>query len=330
MSKSSNQKLKLLYLMKIFMEETDENNSLTMSEIISKLKDLGINAERKSLYDDFEQLNIFGLDICKTSGKIPGYYNLETAFELPELKLLIDAVQSSIFVTEKKSLELISKIEKLTSRHNAGKLRRQVYIANRVKTRNEKVFYNVDKIYDAIGDNKKISFKYFDYTTEKKKIYRKDGSEYVESPVTLMWDDENYYLVAYNSKHSNYVHYRVDRMESIRILDDERCLSETPFDTAFYAKKIFSMFSGEETLVTMRFENSLINVVFDRFGMDITPFKDGDNHFTIKTGVSVSQQFFGWVASLGARAEIISPQNVKDEFVSMLENILKIHKNNHI
>ncbi len=328
MAKSSNQKLKLLHLLKIFMEETDENNSLTMSEIISRLEKIGISAERKSLYDDFEQLNIFGLDICKTSGKIPGYYNLGTTFELPELKLLIDAVQSSKFVTEKKSLELISKIEKLTSVHNAGKLRRQVYIANRVKTRNEKVFYNVDKIYDAIGDNKKISFKYFDYAIEKEKVYRKDGKEYEESPVTLMWDDENYYLVAYNSKHSSYVHYRVDRMENISILNVERTLPDAPFDTAFYAKKIFSMFSGEETHVTMRFENSLINVVFDRFGMDITPFKDDENHFIIKTGVSVSQQFFGWISSLGARAEIVAPQNVKDAFVKMLEEVLKIHKSN--
>lgn len=326
MPKSSNQKLKLLYLLKMFLEETDENNSLTMSEIILKLKELGINAERKSLYDDFEQLNIFGLDICKTSEKVPGYYNLATQFELPELKLLIDAVQSSKFVTEKKSLELISKIEKLTSRHNAGKLRRQVYIANRVKTRNEKVFYNVDKIYDAIGENKRISFKYFNYTIEKEKLYRKDGREYEESPVTLMWDDENYYLVAYNSKHSNYVHYRVDRMENIEILADERCIPDKPFDTAHYAKKVFSMFLGEETLVTMRFENSLINVAFDRFGMDVTPFKDGDNHFIIKTGVSVSQQFFGWIASLGARAEIVSPENVREDFVSMMNDVLKIHK----
>ena len=323
MSKKPNQKLKLLYLAKIFFEKTDENHHITMSEIISELEKYDIQAERKSLYDDFEQLNIFGMDICKTRGKIPGYFNASSEFELAELKLLTDAVESAKFISQKKSIELISKIEKLTSIHNAKKLQRQVYVANRVKTLNEHIYYNVDKIHDAITENKKIAFKYFDYTIEKEKKYRKNGELYVESPISLMWDDENYYLVAYNSKHNAFIHYRVDRMEKISMCDEERMGTEKDFDPASYARKTFSMFSGEEKLVKMRFDNSLINVVFDRFGMDITPFRDGDSNFIITANVSVSHQFFGWIASLGGRAEIISPEDVKNEFIKMLDNVIK-------
>ncbi|MBE7052592.1 MAG: WYL domain-containing protein [Ruminococcaceae bacterium] len=325
MPKSSNQKLKILYLAKIFTENTDESHPMTMAQIISALDSFGIQAERKSLYDDFENLNLFGLDICKTEGRIPGYFNASGSFEIAELKLLIDAVESARFITPKKTSQLIAKIENLTSRHNAQNLNRQVYAANRVKTLNEQIFYNVDKIHESISQNKMISFKYFDYCLSKQKKYRKDGGYYTESPVSLMWDDENYYLVAYNSKYSNYVHYRVDRMENISITDSSRQLPDVPFDSAQYARKMFSMFSGSEEFVTLRFSNSLINVVFDRFGMDITPHKDGDDHFLIKTKVAVSEQFFGWIASLGGRAAIVEPQKVKDEFLKMIESVAKVH-----
>ncbi len=321
MSKHPNQKLKLLFLARIFTEKTDENHPITMSDIISELEKSDIHAERKSLYDDFEQLNLFGMDICKTGGRIPGYFNASSEFELAELKLLTDAVESAKFISRKKSIELIGKLEKLTSVHNAKKLHRQVYVSNRVKTLNEQIYYNVDKIHDAIAENKKISFKYFDYTIEKEKKYRKNGELYIESPISLMWDDENYYLVAYNSKHSAFVHYRVDRMEGISVRDEQREGTDNDFDPASYARKIFSMFSGEEKLVKMRFVNSLINVVFDTFGMDVTPFKDGEDHFIVTANVSVSHQFFGWIASLGGRAEILSP-DVKEEFVKMIKEVI--------
>jgi len=272
MAKQSNQKLKILYLAKIFTENTDENHPMTMSEIISELESHGIKAERKSLYDDFENLNLFGLDICRTDGKIPGYFNASGSFEIAELKLLINAVESARFITPKKTSQLISKIEKLTSRHNAKKLGYQVYTANRVKTSNEQIFYNVDKIHEAISDNKKISFRYFDYSIDKEKKYRKSGNFYVESPLSLMWEDENYYLVAYNDKHNSFVHYRLDRMESLSIEDDLRILPKTKFDPAEYAKKMFSMYSGREEVVTLKFDNSLLNVALDRFGIDITIF----------------------------------------------------------
>ena len=326
MAKQANQKLKILYLAKILFQNTDEAHPMSIADIISELEKCGIRAERKSLYDDIENLNLFGMDICRSDGRGGGYFNASSTFELAELKLLADTVEAARFITPKKTLELVSKIESLTDRHSAKKLHRQMYIANRVKNRNEQIFYNVDKIHEAIADNKKISFLYFDYDISKNKKYRKDGVSYIESPVSLLWDDENYYLVAYNNKYNNYVHYRIDRMESISICDEMRKLPDEPFDSASYSAKMFSMYSGSEELVTIRFENSLVNVAFDRFGMDITPHKEGDNHFVVKTKISVSQQFFGWIASLGGRAVITAPDNVRNDFLDMINSISQNYK----
>jgi predicted DNA-binding transcriptional regulator YafY len=197
---------------------------------------------------------------------------------------------------------------------------------NRVKTLNERIYYNVDTIHSAITSHKQISFKYFDLSLDKTKKYRKNAEEYIENPISLIWDDENYYLVSYNLKHNSYVHYRVDRMESIKLLDFASVTPDTAFNPADYLKKTFSMFSGKEEMVSLKFDMSLVNVVFDRFGLDITPFKEDDNTFIINTRVNVSHQFYGWIASLGSRCTILSPQNVKDEFANMLEDILKNHK----
>lgn len=326
MPKHSNQKLKILYLAKIFTENTDENHPMTMSEIIAALASYGISAERKSLYDDFENLNFFGLDICRTEGKIPGYFNASGSFEIAELKLLIDAVESARFITPKKTAQLISKIQQLTSRYNAHNLNTQVYAANRVKTSNEQIFYNVDKIHEAILANRQITFCYFDYSLNREKKYRKDGALYSESPLSLMWDDENYYLVTYNTRHDALVHYRVDRMERISICDCARDMPDGSFDPAQYSRKIFSMYSGEEELVTIRFDNSLINVVLDRFGTDTTLHKEDENSFTIKAKISVSQQFFGWIASLGGRAVIMAPASVKKDFYDTMKKVAERHK----
>ena len=212
--------------MKILLEKTDEEHTLTVPEMISELAKLGISAERRSIYDDIEYLKLFGIDICTKKSKTTDYFVASRDFELPELKLLVDSVQSSKFITRKKSLELISKIEKLTSEANAKKLQRQVFVTNRVKTLNERIYYNVDKIHDAIAENKQITFKYFYRDVDKKQVYRKNGELYKESPVALTWDDENYYLITYKEKYDSYVHYRVDKMENIELSEEDRVLSE--------------------------------------------------------------------------------------------------------
>ena len=324
--RKSQQKLKLLYLLKILTERTDEEHTITVPEMITALEEYGIFAERKSIYDDIECLRLFGVDICSRKSRTTDYYVDCREFELPELKLLVDSVQASKFITTKKSMELISKIEKLTSNANAKKLQRQVFILNRVKTLNEQVFYNIDKIHDAISANRKITFKYFDFDVNKQKVYRKNGELYTETPVSLIWDDENYYLIAYKEKYNSFTHYRVDKMEYINITEQERTLPDKNFDPSEYTKSVFSMFGGEETEVTILFENELMNVVFDRFGTGIPISVVDENHFSCRVKVAVSPVFLSWVTSFGNRAKIVAPENVVVQLKDMLNEVIENYK----
>ena len=324
--RQSQQKLKLLYLMQILTEKTDDENTLTVPQMIEELKKKGICAERKSIYDDLEQLRLFGIDICTRKSRTHDYFIGCRDFELPELKLLVDSVQSSKFITLKKSMELIEKIEKLTSNENAKKLHRQVFVTNRVKTPNEKIYYNVDKIYDAIAADKQISFKYFNLDINKNKVYRHNGELYTETPMALTWDDENYYMITYNADYDRFTHYRVDKMEKIEILDSARVMPKQEFDVSSYAKKVFGMFGGEETAVTLRAENELAGVVFDRFGTDITIIKDGDTHFKCTVNVAVSPQFLSWIMSFGSRVKLESPQSVIDSLCTLADSTRSLYK----
>lgn len=324
--KLSHQKLKIMYLAKILMEQTDEQHTITVPEMIAELSKLGISAERKSIYDDLEYLKLFGLDICSNKTRTTNYYIASRDFELLELKLLVDSVQASKFITRKKSIELISKIDKLTSQANAKKLQRQVFMTNRVKTLNEQIYYNVDKIHDAIAANKQITFKYFNLDVNKKKVYRKDGGLYTESPVSLTWDDENYYLITYKEKYDNYAHYRVDKMEMIALTEDDRVLSDKPFDLSSYSKTMFRMFGGEETDVSIEFDNDLVGVVFDRFGTDISIIKKDENRFICRVKVSVSPHFLSWIMSFGKQAKIISPDYVADKMYHLAKDITEIYE----
>lgn len=316
--KLSHQKLKLFYLMKILLEKTDEEHTITVPEMIAELGKLGISAERKSVYDDLEYLKLFGLDVCSRKTRTHDYFIGSREFELPELKLLVDSVQSSKFITHKKSMELISKIEKLTSEANAKKLHRQVFVTNRVKTVNETIYYNVDKIHDAIAANKQITFKYYDLDVNRKKVYRKNGDRYIESPVALTWDDENYYLITYKEKYDDYAHYRVDKMESIEITEDKRVLSDEPFDLSAYSKTMFAMFGGEETEVSIKFKNELVGVVFDRFGTDVRIIKADEENFICTVKVAVSPHFLSWIFSFGKRAKILSPDYVVEDMYALI------------
>lgn len=323
--KHSNQKLKLMYLAKILMERTDEEHTITTQEMIAELSKYGINSERKSIYDDLEYLRLFGFDICTTKTRTTNYYIASREFELPELKLLVDSVQSSKFITHKKSMELISKIEKLTSHENAKKLQRQVFITNRVKTLNEQIYYNVDKIHEAIANNKQITFKYFHFDVNKQKVYRKEGGLYTESPVSLTWDDENYYLITYKEKYNTYIHYRVDKMEKIELTDADRVLSDEPFDLSKYSKATFQMYGGEETDVSIEFENELVGVVLDRFGMDAPIIQKDEEHFTCNVKVAVSPHFLSWIMSFGKKAKILSPEYVVEEIHKLAAEVQEVY-----
>ena len=327
MPKSPNQKLKLLYLMKILLEKTDEEHPMPLAELLEQLALFGVKAERKSIYDDMEALRLYGLDVELSSGRAKGYYIANRVFELPELKLLVDAVQSSRFNTHKKSNELIKKVESFASVHEAKTLQRQVYVSNRIKTMNESIYYNVDKIHAAISENKQIRFRYFEWAvdfqgTEKvKKHYRREGAEYHISPWALTWDDENYYMIGFDSQADMIKHYRVDKMERITVSERERDGQEhfSSFDMAVYSKKMFSMFGGKEEEVTLRFSNRLIGVVTDRFGKDVFLTKEDEEHFRVRIRVAVSPQFLSWVFGFGTEVKILSPQSVADQFCRQAE-----------
>jgi predicted DNA-binding transcriptional regulator YafY len=324
MAKSSNQKLKLLYLLKTLNEKTDEENTMTINDMIAELERYGITAERKSIYDDLEALRHYGLDIATRKSKTTDYFVASRLFELPELKLLVDAVQCSKFVTHKKSHELIKKIESLASYKQAQSLQRQVYVSNRVKTINESIYYNVDRLHAAIAENKKVSFKYFDYDIKKEKAFRKNGDKYSVSPYALSWDDENYYLITFSTKYKGFTHYRVDRMTDIDLIDEERdpLPDREHFDIAEYTKKVFKMFGGEEVLVQLQFDNSLVNAVIDRFGKDVVIGKMDENSFYIWIKVAVSSTFFAWISQFGNKVKILSPELVIEQYKLHLSDIL--------
>ncbi len=324
MAKNSRQKLKILYIMQMLMENTDEEHAMSMQEIIASLERQGISAERKSIYDDIEMLQQFGVDILSRRSAPKGYYIASRDFELPELKLLVDAVQSSKFITEKKSGELIRKIEKLAGRFEARELQSQVVVANRIKTMNESIYYNVDKIHSAISSNSKIRYKYCEWTINKKLEPKKNGEYYTVSPWVLTWDDENYYLIAFDDKSEQIRYYRVDKMLGIELVDEARTGKEQfeNFDIALFAKKTFGMFAGAETELEIRFDNKFIGVVMDRFGKDVVINKKDDNSFTAKLKVDVSAQFYGWISGLGSGVKIVSPVEEAEKYADYIQKIV--------
>ncbi len=325
MPKSSNQKSKLLYLAKIFCENSDEEHPLSMNDIISMLDLYGIKAERKSIYSDIECLINFGYDIIVLKGKNGGYYLAEREFELAELKLLVDSVQSSKFITKKKSDILIKKLEALTSRHLGKELQRQVYVADRLKVTNETVYYNVSNLHTAIAENKKIRFKYFSYNVGKQKVLRNNGNDYVVSPYNLVFSEDNYYLICHYPKNERLTHFRVDKMSDIRMDDEKRKdISEVMgenFNLGEYMKNTFDMFGGDTKKVSLVCENSLINAVIDRFGEDIHIRKNDENTFIVSVSVNVSPTFFAWVFTFGGKMKILSPDSVAEEFKNIAERM---------
>lgn len=328
MAKSNNQKLKLLYIIDFLRRYTDENHSVTTKEIISYLEERDVRAERKSIYDDIAVLQDFGMDILKVEEFGGGYYLASREFELPELKLLVDAVQSSRFITHKKSRELIGKLEQLLSVYEAKSLNRQVVVTNRNKTINENIYYNVDMIYNGIAENVKIRFQYFEWTIDKEMRLRRDGGYYEVSPFILTWDDENYYLIAYDEEADLIKHFRVDKMLGPMLTREARTGGEhfENFDIAAYSNRTFGMFAGKESTVILRGENAVIGVVIDRFGQEVSVRRDGDRYFRARLHVAVSPQFFGWVSGLGTKVQIIEPQEVRQAFHDYLLDIFRTYE----
>ena len=316
MPKGTNNKFKLYRLAQIMLVKTDDEHYITMPEILSALKEYDITADRKTIYADLKDLEQFGIEIeGEPVGNKYHYHVISRSFELPELKLLVDAIQSSKFITARKTNSLIKKLETLVSKYDAAKLQRQVYVSGRIKTMNESIYYTVDAIHNAISENKKIQFQYYQWNVKKEMELRHGGAYYHISPWGLSWDDENYYMIGYDSEANLIKHFRVDKMLHIQMMDEKREGKEhfKKLDMADYAKKSFGMFGGKEQNVKLKVANYLVGVMIDRFGKDIMMIPADDQHFTMHVDVHVSGQFFGWIMSLGEGVKIIGPDEVVDQ-----------------
>jgi predicted DNA-binding transcriptional regulator YafY len=319
-----NHKLKTMYLMKILLERTDETHDITLSEIMDELNAYGITAERKSLYSDIENLRLYGMDIIGTQYDRTYHYKVvNRKFELAELKLLVDSVQSAKFITEKKSNELIKKIESLASKYEATQLHRQVNVSGRVKSRNTHIYYNVDAIHEAISNNNRIKFRYFVWTVDKKMELKHNGVFYDVSPWALCWDDEKYYLIGYDNDAEKIKYFRVDKMTDTSVVNETRKGKKefSKIDISDYTNRLFGMFAGDEETVTLYCKNEMANVIIDRFGKIVPIVKVDDEHFTVAVKVSVSQMFLGWVMALDG-VKIVSPDSVVEK---MKERISKLY-----
>lgn len=327
MPKGSNQKLKLSYLCKILQEQTDDEHSLTLAQIIKQLEAYGVSSERKSLYDDFYVMSEYlGIDVIKEQIGRETYYHIGSReFQFPEVKLLIDAIQSSKFISKRKSDDLIKKLKSFVSVHQAKQLQRQVYVNDRIKSMNEGTYYAVDEIHAAIAENKQVEFIYCSWNIEKKLEPRKDGAKYKVSPWALTWANENYYLVAYDAEEEKVKHYRVDKMMKLGKVDEKRLGEEyfNNFDMGTYALENFSMFGGDIRKVHIEFPNDKVGIFIDRFGKDINIRPANDDRSVIAVDVAISLHFIGWIFGLGNDVKITGPNELLNKIKEATEKFME-------
>lgn len=320
MSKTANCKRKLPILAKLLLERSDEDHPISRQDMQEELARWGLSAERKSLYDDMEQLRELGLDVQSRRGRGGGWFIGERDFELAELKLLVDAVQSSRFLTKRKSDALIHKLEGLTCVHQARQLHRQVYVDRRVKTMNESIFYNVDRLHGAIAANRMITFRYFEYNARRERVFRREGAKYRVTPFGLVWDSENYYLAGWDELRGDLRHYRVDKMADI-LITGMAGRPKDGWDPEGYARRHFGMYAGRDCKLRLRCENRMAGVVIDRFGLDVSLVPDGEDHFTATLDVVASPPLWGWLFGLGPGVEVLSPDWAVVEFKNQLKAV---------
>ena len=322
------QKLKLLYLMRMLEEETDAEQGLTMSQILERLEAQGITAERKGIYRDIEALREFGLDV-RTYQRAPVEYALERRdFAFHELLLLVDAVQSSRFLTQRKSDALVEAVKRLASARQRALLDKRLHVEGRIKMQNESVFHSVDRIQEAIAQKRQISFVYFKYDAAKEKVLQHGGERYVETPVQLVYAEGYYYLVVFNEKHDDFANYRVDRMDRIEVLDEPALKNEriATFDARELESRAFGMYSGEPVAATLLVDEEVMGAVIDRFGKDVESVPTGEKQARVYATVMKSPVLFGWLAQFGGRVRIEKPTALAQEYRAYLEDIVAAYE----
>ena len=326
MGKGGNDKFRLVYLIDIFEKSSDEEHPISIREISKKLDALGVSSSRQTLYKDIEDLKSIGYDIVcvKKEGRY-GYYLSGRTFDLAELKLMVDAVQSARFITGVNNGALIDKIGTLTSTYRAGQLKRQVYVADRGGDYGREIYENIDRIHEAIYCKVRIRYKYYEWSADKVKVARHSGNYYTATPIALIWDSENYYLVAYDAEADNIKHFRVDKLGRVYLTNEKADENDkiACLDLAKYSSQVFGMYGGDSELVTLVCENSLAGVVIDKFGQQVTFFKEDEKRFSVRVRVMLSPNFFSWVFMFGGRIEIKSPDNVVKKYVDTLCDILE-------
>lgn len=318
-------KVKILKLLELLRQNTDEEHPMTTNAIIDNLASMGIPCDRRTVSQDVATLNDLGYEVMSTMvSHEKGYYIEDRSFSVPELKILIDAVHASSFITEKKSQELITKLAALAGSHRGEVLTRSMVAFNTRKHSNEHIFYNVDHLEDAILRQKKILFRYFDLDENGQRIYRRDGHRYVVEPVALVFNEDNYYLTCYSSRHNSTSNYRVDRMDNVEVLD-ESCGEEAiqlRNQVAEYTEQAFKMYGGEQTDVVLEFKRNLIGAVYDRFGEDTRMIAAGDRYIaTVR--VRLSPVFWGWVFQFAGEMTILSPAHVVESYKSQAAAVLR-------
>lgn len=316
-------KPRILSILKLLYENTDEQNTITITDIIEALEKQGINAHRRTIMTDIESIEESGVDVITIKSTQNRYFIGNRDFELAEVKLLVDAVESSKLITQKKSNELIRKLSTLVSKHQALELSSHVYVDQRIKPENEEVYYTVDAIHSAINHNKQIVFKYYQYTGKKEKVFKNNGYMYSLSPYALIWSEDHYYAIGYCDKHGKISKFRVDRMAHTSITEKEAIQKPNDFEVAEYAKSVFEMFDGESKTVELKCTNDLMDVIVDRFGESVNTQELGSNCFKAIVNISISPTFYGWVFGFGEKMSILAPAEVKGEYVEMATRIIK-------
>lgn len=314
-----NGKIRLLCLLRLLYERTDEEHPLTTNDIEAFFADRDTVVDRKTIKNDVNTLTECGFNIVTTRGAQNSYFLGSRLFELPELKLLIDAVEASKFITTKKSAELAGKLMTLAGKYRAEELNRHLYIADRVKPLNEKIYYTVDGIHTAINRKKQISFRYFAYNAERKRVYRNDGKRYRFSPYGLMWNEDHYYAVGYSEKHGKIITFRVDRIVELEILENDAVPPSSDFSLPEFAREVFDMYDGQTQTVTLKCKNEMMKVILDRFGDSVVTKPLDVGHFQAEAEVSVSRTFFGWVFQFCGDIQILAPRRVLEQYRKMLE-----------